>query len=1509
MPDYTAGKAKILLEPIARNFYNNARAAIRASVANKPLHADVRLRPVGDGFATEADKKIKATHDLVKRVELKPILAPTFRTSVRDQVNAATQNLHLSVQLSATVDFTRANAQILAWRRRQEAVPLRIHVSPQQGGITGVTTGAGSRNWRARNIPGSAGAGPQGGNFAATPQINSRQFQAQMIAVMKSAVQQANGPSAPKINPQINGNIGSNAQLKRQMANLQRDFQENFRLRIQPTFAGVQLRLPLGSLGTQVIPAAVAGIASLIASLHQLSQAGLAVPGGLAVAGASIGTFALGLAGIGDAWKALTAEQDRSAEQATTDAARMAQAYDSVRNASVDVTRAQKDLNDARKDARRDLEDLHREERSNNLSVAEAALNLREARNELAKGGFKGTLDRDRAVLRELQAQETLSVALERQKRNKEDVTEADKKGINGSDAVVSAQENLIRSTQALTAATTQLHIESSGAAKAADKVKAAMENLEPETAKVVETVWGMKPAFQDLRRTVAGNMFKDFSQNIEVLANTSMPLLQRRLGGMGTVWNETLKQMTSTLGTSRTQSIFDRSFGNTEETQRRLNRSIDPIIRGMGTLAAAGSDAMPRLALGIEDVTNKFANWVQASDDNGRLDKMINSGIDGFSTLGRIISNVGTSVSGIGKAFGGGFLNMLENLTKKLSNFLNSARGQEDLRIFINNVKTDFEAWRPILQDLAPIFGTAMEAARQAIQAVLPIINIFTEVLEHSPALVTAVATAFLGWSAIRPIISGVEVGVGLMSTALVGLGTGFDGAKKKGADAAKEIDTAFGKVGKAGSGVSNAAQKLAMVGSVLGPYGAIVGGVAVTITALLSLMDTHDDAADAADRQRRSTDRLADSLERVSRAAGAATIAAVVDEMADFQPDASAGLKGNVLDATSKLGIDANAFAASVLPGGSAARGGFLEQFKAKVQPTVEAELKRMGLDLDPARVTSAFLGNQDDVKWFTSEISRLSSISEAEGNGAITYDLGNVAEAIQRAGGTTAAAGLAGQFLNSRAPQVTSAQDLETQKQQATTGKLPTLSPNGAAFFKGVQVTKIGFDGDVVGAQVVGLSDPAAKNLEDRNNQVSNPYRSGFGENTRDITFSEADSRELFSYAAGGPTPSGKGRGPSGGHIVEVHDDEWVLPPHARHAIGDERLWQLTGNRNLPRRRGFDLGGPGNLPVPLAPPIIPPVDPVAPAIPDIVAPAIAPPTPAVPQAGLPDPNAHGTSTPGVGPLPGPPELQNAAPGVTAAPMDPSDPAYGSQYAPGADGQPTDLGGQFLNAWFPWLGTVQSAMKGGEGAAQLGLGDSSYDPLSYVAEWGGNFISNFANTLFGGVLGFFGMSPDNAYFNAIRQVTGFYGDKFGPMIAGGGADQYVDGATQDTFNQGVDRYANYPQQVQLSDGSIVSIAPPAGVAGSQLLASTATVGDPFEGSGVIAAGSPGAQAKIDASRAPNAQVIPDANIIAYIRQHAEAFGLTMGDEGKAGGDPYRTSESASLHTIGMAGDIFGAP
>lgn len=1394
MPDYTAGKARILLEPTAAGFYTKSRTAIAQDLAGRKITTDVSLRANVSGFYSDAESKLRAVRELGVVVRLRPVLIPGFRRAAREEMAGALAGLYATVKVTPTLDFTRANEQMMAWRLREQANPLRIRVlADVRGG--GISQSAGARDQLGRLIDSgslrrqSKAIGDEISRLNAaatiTPKLDATEAKASLRREMEEITRDPK--IKPKIKPKITiGNLRDNPDLRRDLQQLQRDLDNNFKLRIQPNIGGVQLRLPLGALGFDAIPAIVASVGSLIGALTQLSGVALAVPGALAVAGSSVGAFAVGLGGLGDAWKALQDEQQRAATQSSTDTDRIARSQDTLRNSLVDQRKAQEDLTRARKDARRELEDLHSEERSNTLSVAEAAIDLRKARNELAQTP-RGGLDFSEALVREARARETLDGALRRQRRGREDANEADAKGISQSDKVTQALDQVARANQQVAAAQRAVALETRGAANAADKSKYFMDRLSPSGQELLRTLAGLEDTYLGFRNAVQEPLFRGLSAEIHALINADLPVFQKGLSGIATAINTNIVAISKTLQTPDNKGFLERIFGNTEEAHRRLNGVIDPLINSVLRLSAAGSDAIPRLITGLAQLTTRFAGFIEQADKDGRLDKWIDNGIDGFLSLGRTIGNVARIISGVGRAFGGNLIGGIEGATKKLADFLNSAQGQRDLLEFINSVRDTIGSWRPILEDLPGVFRNAMDAGREAIRVLLPVLNIFTEVLEHCPGLITAVVTAFVGWGAIRPVINATSAGITGISTVITELGSGFALSRSKADEATKGIDAAFGSVGKAGGGPAKAAGAVGRFASLLGSFAGPAGAIAVAAFALgTTLVDAHNDAADAAERHKNVENDLASTLERVTKAAGAATLARISTNMEDFQPGGQ-GLGGNVRQAVQTLGIDPTAFASSILPGGEGARGKVLDQLRAQVRPTVDKALRDAGVTGIPTDlVVDAFLGDQAKVAEFRDKMQRLNESRAAGRLGSINFDLGDVRGAIQAAGGKTLAAGLAGQFLNDQAGPLSTAVARGQAANRTATGAQPTLSALGRQLFGSLPV-EVGYDGRDTTVRVTNLPAAIAKNLAERNNQVEPAFPGPNGPVTV-ITLTGEDASTLVDlrarpdyllsgvpgFAAGGPTPSGRGTGPTGGHYIEAHDDEWVLPKHARRALGDEWLWDVTRNKGIPRRGSYDLGGP------VVPPPIPPLLPGQ---------GLGPP-PGPPPEAVPPPAADPAA---VAPVEGVSHAGGPGAPFNADAVPATDDPYVQQY------QKPDIGkaiaNQFLAPWGFQMGADGSPTPIGSTPGER------TDPGTYVGKWGANLAMSFGETLLDGVLGFFGLSTDNAYFNAFKQTLGFYSGKLGKDNGG-----YVDPYTNQLVNDSLNSVNGDVGYVQLPDGSVIA-------------------------------------------------------------------------------------------------------
>ncbi|GAS98794.1 uncharacterized protein RMCC_5759, partial [Mycolicibacterium canariasense] len=312
------------------------------------------------------------------------------------------------------------------------------------------------------------------------------------------------------------------------------------------------------------------------------------------------------------------------------------------------------------------------------------------------------------------------------------------------------------------------------------DKATKAMKDMDPAAQNVAKSVSKFTQGpLKDLTKGLQAKMFDGISQGFDDLVAKRMPNVTKGLGGISEAWNGTLKQLLSTAGSDSTGSLLDRIFGNTAEGQKRANAAIDPLVKGIGTLAAAGSDAIPRLADALGRVAARFSNFITAADQDGRLAKWIDEGLTGVTNLGNTFLNLGKSITAITKAAGGdgGLLKLLETGSQRLADFLNSGEGQQKLTAFFADARQRLADWLPVLKNIATTVGDAFGAFQRWGDTIFPVISGLTSALASMPGLVNTAVTAFLGFKTL----SGLDSLITKLTTvnSLLGGGGGGGGGR----------------------------------------------------------------------------------------------------------------------------------------------------------------------------------------------------------------------------------------------------------------------------------------------------------------------------------------------------------------------------------------------------------------------------------------------------------------------------------------------------------------------------------------------------------------------------------------------------------------------------------------------------------------------------------------------------------------------------------------------------------
>lgn len=344
----------------------------------------------------------------------------------------------------------------------------------------------------------------------------------------------------------------------------------------------------------------------------------------------------------------------------------------------------------------------------------------------------------------------------------------------------------------------------SDGTPASMKKAAQALTGLAQPAKDVVSTILGLKPAFDDLQKLDETNLFAGISTKVQTLADTLLPHLKDGIGSISTAINQDLGQVLDSLGSGQNVSLLDRIIGNTATADTKIKAAIDPIITAIGTIAAAGSDALPRIADGIAAVSTKFANFITQADKSGALDKFINDGITGvkelgdtFLNVGKILGDINTALTGGGT---GGFLKSLDDGTTKLAAFLASAKGQTDLKNFFAEGARDGKQLFEVIKQLPGVFHGVVDAAHEIDTTVVPVFAAILKVLNAIPGGVQTVIEAILAFKAIKLAGSLIDGLAGITKSLRTDIpAAAAEGAAKTNA----ELDTiGKGRGGAAGGG-----------------------------------------------------------------------------------------------------------------------------------------------------------------------------------------------------------------------------------------------------------------------------------------------------------------------------------------------------------------------------------------------------------------------------------------------------------------------------------------------------------------------------------------------------------------------------------------------------------------------------------------------------------------------------------------------------------------------------------
>lgn len=353
------------------------------------------------------------------------------------------------------------------------------------------------------------------------------------------------------------------------------------------------------------------------------------------------------------------------------------------------------------------------------------------------------------------------------------------------------------------------------------------------------------KDRFTELRRTVQGEFFDGVDDDIRELADTYFPLLNRETkeiaAGLNRMGRASLAALMAPGAVEDVNAVLD----GTQSLLKELEPSIGNVLTGVLDLGAEGAEYTGRFGRAVNKVTEDFKKWVAAGVESGRINEIIDEGIDTAKDFGAVLGDVGQIGAKLWRGLSDGerdFLDGIKETTQAVEDFLDSAEGQEALKALGDTLRVTADVARdvlgsalrqlgPLVRDSAPAIQALVEGLGEflvgAIETVGPLLRDLGGFLSENKDTVQDLVPLIIGLAVAYKGLNIAKDAAGWVA----GLGVALGDTSKK----AKDLDGAVGKGSKGGGGTG-------LAGSLAGLAALVGGGVAIDIINDSEIAKTND-------------------------------------------------------------------------------------------------------------------------------------------------------------------------------------------------------------------------------------------------------------------------------------------------------------------------------------------------------------------------------------------------------------------------------------------------------------------------------------------------------------------------------------------------------------------------------------------------------------------------------------------------------------------------------------------
>ncbi|MFJ8966045.1 hypothetical protein ACIRG5_42315 [Lentzea sp. NPDC102401] len=291
-----------------------------------------------------------------------------------------------------------------------------------------------------------------------------------------------------------------------------------------------------------------------------------------------------------------------------------------------------------------------------------------------------------------------------------------------------------------------------------------ATKKMAPAAVKTAEAIRAQSDRLAALKKLVQGRFFAGFDTDVRDLAERYFPLLEKGTGDIAGNFNLMGRNASKALLAPSSVEAVNKILGATTKTTKELEPALGNVLGGLLELGGVGAQRTVTLGKAVANLTGDFREWVAEGVKTGRINDLIDEGVDTAKDLGRVFTNVGQIGGKFWKGLNDGerdFLEGIEESTQAIEDFLDSAEGQQAIKVLGDTLRTTADVARnvlrsaleqvgPLIRDLGPAAQGFAQGVGQflvnAIETAGPLLQGMARFLSENKDVIQALTPVVLG-------------------------------------------------------------------------------------------------------------------------------------------------------------------------------------------------------------------------------------------------------------------------------------------------------------------------------------------------------------------------------------------------------------------------------------------------------------------------------------------------------------------------------------------------------------------------------------------------------------------------------------------------------------------------------------------------------------------------------------------------------------------------------------------